>query len=177
MKIAAPFTLLFALLLASCAATGGTDGPVPGKLLANGLTSLGHAEDVTLAHAQAHVNRQQNDLALDALAVIVKREPENGLALFFRGYCAHGAGMVEAALADHLAASKLVGEPQKSTALYNAACACSLLGRPDEAFGHLTAAFEAGFNQRQYLETDTDLDGIRSDPRFAELTKKYLGAN
>lgn len=177
MKIAASFALLLALSFASCASTGGTHEPVPGELLGNGLTSLGHAEDVTLAHAQAHVTREQNELALDAFSVIVNREPENGLALFYRGYCAHGAGMVEAALADHLAAAKLLTGPRQGIALYNATCACSLLGRPDDALAHLTAAFEAGFNQRPYLDTDPDLDGLRSDPRFAKLIEKYLGAN
>ena len=53
--------------------------------------------------------------------------------------------------------------------LYNIACCESLLGRKDEALGHLELAVAA---HGLFLETardDRDLDPVRDDPRFEAL--------
>jgi tetratricopeptide (TPR) repeat protein len=51
---------------------------------------------------------------------------------------------------------------------YNLACMEALLGHPDEAVEHLGRALkEPRF--REVAETDTDLDSLRDDPRFAAL--------
>lgn len=52
---------------------------------------------------------------------------------------------------------------------YNLACAESRLGETDPAVEHLRAALELRPGLVELARTDTDLDAIREDPRFAEL--------
>ena len=59
--------------------------------------------------------------------------------------------------------------PRKAGIVYNIACNEALLGRTDEALAHVREAIEADEGARELARTDTDLDSIRDDPRFAEL--------
>ena len=59
--------------------------------------------------------------------------------------------------------------PQYPALPYNLACAESLAGRTDDAIGHLRRALEADDSLRELARTDSDLDPVRDDPRFAEL--------
>jgi tetratricopeptide (TPR) repeat protein len=59
--------------------------------------------------------------------------------------------------------------PDDATALYNLACAESLLGRTDDAIGHLEQSLAHRDGLRDLARTDTDLDPIREDARFKEL--------
>ncbi len=56
--------------------------------------------------------------------------------------------------------------------LYNVACVYALGGMSDRAFECLGAAIENGFGHREWLENDTDLDSLRSDPRFQALQQR-----
>ena len=55
---------------------------------------------------------------------------------------------------------------------YNAACAAAVTGHPDEAFVWLGRAAAAGWRDADLLETDTDLDSLRDDPRFTAIVQK-----
>ena len=59
--------------------------------------------------------------------------------------------------------------PRKAGIHFNIACNAALLGRTDEAIDHLREAIEADPQAAELARTDTDLDSIRDDPRFAEL--------
>jgi pentatricopeptide repeat protein len=61
------------------------------------------------------------------------------------------------------------GANTRGVAYYNMACAYARLKLIDKAFEMLDKAVEAGFNNRNTLETDTDLAPIRSDQRFQTL--------
>jgi tetratricopeptide (TPR) repeat protein len=63
------------------------------------------------------------------------------------------------------------GFPRKAGILYNIACNEALLGRADDAIEHLRAAIEADERVRELVRTDSDLDPIRDDPRFADLAR------
>ena len=52
---------------------------------------------------------------------------------------------------------------------YNLACAEARLGETDAAFTHLAAALELRPSLADLAREDTDLDGLRDDPRFAGL--------
>jgi tetratricopeptide (TPR) repeat protein len=52
---------------------------------------------------------------------------------------------------------------------YNLACAYSLLGRRAEALASLGSAVELGFADREFIEQDSDLDGLRGEPGYVEL--------
>ncbi|HWN20370.1 MAG TPA: tetratricopeptide repeat protein [Gaiellaceae bacterium] len=57
-------------------------------------------------------------------------------------------------------------EPEQAGLLYNLACAESLLGRTDDALGHLDRSIELQPRFREAAQTDSDFDPIRADARF-----------
>ena len=52
---------------------------------------------------------------------------------------------------------------------YNLACARARLGRADDAVSALARALDLGFNQRDLMRTDSDLDSLRDRKDFKEL--------
>jgi tetratricopeptide (TPR) repeat protein len=63
-------------------------------------------------------------------------------------------------------------DPASSTALYNAACVYSLLGKPDSAFAKLEAVTAYGYDNLNWISSDTDLENIRGDKRWEGLITK-----
>jgi adenylate cyclase len=63
-------------------------------------------------------------------------------------------------------AAGLPDHPDNASLHYNLACYASLAGDADRAIMHITSAFELDPATRGWAESDTDLDGIRSDPRY-----------
>jgi tetratricopeptide (TPR) repeat protein len=59
--------------------------------------------------------------------------------------------------------------PEDPGVLFNLACSESLLGRADDAIGHLQQSIAADDQFRELAQKDTDFDPIRDDPRFASL--------
>ena len=53
--------------------------------------------------------------------------------------------------------------------LYNLACCEAMVGRKEDAIGHLRVAFELRPSLRDLAKEDTDLDPLRDDPAFREL--------
>ena len=73
-------------------------------------------------------------------------------------------------------------EAEDTVALYNLACACSHLGEADKAFDLLERVIQNGRPfWRQWIENDSDLDGIRNHPRYgrfmALLHERYPNSN
>lgn len=56
------------------------------------------------------------------------------------------------------------------TSAYNIACCHALSGRDGEALAWLRKAMDFGFREDETLQQDADLDELRSDPRFQEIT-------
>ena len=83
-------------------------------------------------------------------------------------FAAYGAGEYETALAKQLVV--VDKRPKDAVAHFNAGCFAARAGRSDEAIEHLRRA--VGINERvkELMATDEDLDSIRDDPRFAELS-------
>ncbi len=80
----------------------------------------------------------------------------------------HSAKDFEGAAA--VARDVLEDYPGNGLALYNLACAESLLGRKDDALEHLEAAVEAAPRLIENAKTDEDFAAIRDDERLAALT-------
>lgn len=128
----------------------------------------------TMQEAQALLNAGDMKGAAEALGKISAAQPQNGQAVFLHAYALHGAGDLKAAHDRHLEAANF---PQfRPVALYNHACVHSLWKETDIAIQSLQEAVDAGFGsgnqaaqQINYLETDTDLDHVRSDARFQAL--------
>jgi tetratricopeptide (TPR) repeat protein len=84
-------------------------------------------------------------------------------------FAAYGAGDYETALAKQLVVVEK--RPNDSVAHFNAGCFAARAGRVDEAIEHLRRALEINERIRELVATDEDLDSIRDDHRFAELTQ------
>jgi hypothetical protein len=59
----------------------------------------------------------------------------------------------------------------RDAVLYNLACAEAQLGQADAAFRHLGEAFRLRPAFAEHAGEDPDLEPLRADPRFAELTE------
>ena len=81
----------------------------------------------------------------------------------------HVDGDYAAAAAAFVRAYEL-GHDQAATA-YNAACGYSLLKDVDRGIEWLSKAIEAGSDAIGLVTTDTDLENLRSDPRFGKLVE------
>jgi mannose-6-phosphate isomerase-like protein (cupin superfamily) len=74
-----------------------------------------------------------------------------------RGDYERAAEILRAADAEH---------PDTVGVLYNLACCEALIGRGDDAIGHLQAALALQPELAAHAQHDSDLDAIRADPRF-----------
>jgi hypothetical protein len=139
-------------------------------------------EEDDFARAKRLLYDQKPRAAIDAFRAVVAEDPANGVAWFYLGYCLHVVGWLDDALATHIRAAEVLTElletqdfgedtarieRHRASALYNAACACALLDKKEEAFGWLELAFEQGFENRMLLSRDPDLKSLHGDPRFA----------
>lgn len=157
-QLVAAWVLGSAALVASAVPARAED-PAPRDAPANA------ASTVTMAQAQALLRKQDHAGAAEAFRRITEREPENGRAWMLLGYCLHAQGDLDAALSAHRRAATF---PQfTKVASFNAACVLALQERTDDAFTWLRRAFDAGFVNLSAIESDTDLAGLREDPRFA----------
>lgn len=71
-----------------------------------------------------------------------------------------GLAILEATLGDY---------PKNPFLYYNIACCESLLGRKDEALGHLKLAIKGHGAFLEMARDDRDFDPVREDPRFEKL--------
>lgn len=101
----------------------------------------------------------------------IASRPDDGDLRFQRANLHHRVREFAAAAADFEKARELGVEG--ATCPYNTACCYSLMGKADEAFRWLKVAFEEGMDNWSLVESDSDLDAIRSDPRYQELLKAY----
>ncbi|MGH9510373.1 MAG: TPR end-of-group domain-containing protein, partial [Terriglobales bacterium] len=100
--------------------------------------------------------------------------PEDTRALYLAGNAFAGLGAREKALDLTRRARAL--EPEDSGVLYNVGCNYALLGESEEAMRCLEKAVGLGFGHKEWLANDTDLDSLRSNPRFQTLLEKLAHA-
>ncbi|HEX3618176.1 MAG TPA: hypothetical protein VHU61_16650 [Solirubrobacteraceae bacterium] len=83
---------------------------------------------------------------------------------YFVAQASINAGDPEAAY--QTAAAGLADHPGSASLHYNLACYAALAGDGERAIEHVTRAFELDPVTREWAATDSDLDAIRSDPRY-----------
>lgn len=145
---------------------------VPLLLLALAAPGQAESEVPALRAALDEAFRQRDwRRCVGAAEALVCVEPDSATAWHRLGYALHALGDLDAALAAHERCANLTGAPAEIRRLgaYNAGCANALKGQPDQAIVWLRRAVELGFDRRDTLERDEDLDSLRTDPRFAEL--------
>jgi tetratricopeptide (TPR) repeat protein len=84
-------------------------------------------------------------------------------------FAAYNAADYETALAKQLIV--VDKRPNDPVAHFNAGCFAARAGRIDEAIEHLRRAVEINARIKELVTTDEDLDSLRGDSRFADLTK------
>jgi len=62
-------------------------------------------------------------------------------------------------------------DPEEPMVLYNVACIQSLAGRIEQAMESLERAVKSGLTQRGWVEHDSNLDPLRSHPRYPALLR------
>lgn len=117
--------------------------------------------------AQAAVQAGEFGKAVAAFQKLTEADPKDGRSWHMLGYCLHAEGKLDDALKIHQKACEF---PEvAAVASYNAACVFALKKDKENAMQWLEKAIERGFNQPEYLETDTDLDFLRKEPRFEKI--------
>jgi serine/threonine protein kinase/Flp pilus assembly protein TadD len=97
----------------------------------------------------------------------VEIHPDDPRALYF------GAGLL-ARMGDYKRGAEwarraLEIDPEETSILYNVACAYSLMNRTEDAIACLKKVMEHGTFYKNWAAKDSDLDSLRSDPRFQAL--------
>jgi serine/threonine protein kinase/tetratricopeptide (TPR) repeat protein len=96
--------------------------------------------------------------------------PDDARALYLGASALIQLGQREKGL--EWAARARAANESDSLVLYNVACAYALANLKDQAIDCLEKAVQNGFGHRQWIEHDSDLDSLRSDPRFEALKKR-----
>ena len=63
-------------------------------------------------------------------------------------------------------------QPDEYIAMYNLACVYSLQKKIDDAIQWLVKSVDAGYDDFEWMEKDTDLDNLRNDARYKEIIRK-----
>ncbi|RYG17250.1 hypothetical protein EON82_24070, partial [bacterium] len=63
-------------------------------------------------------------------------------------------------------------DPKQILALYNAACSLALGGQKEAAITALEELAAKGYNNPEFLKNDTDLDSLKTDPRWKGILAK-----
>jgi Tetratricopeptide repeat len=116
---------------------------------------------------RAEANRffQQKDWANAELAYreITQREPANAGAWNRLGQALHAQRKSEPAVAAYQRALAIAQQP---AVMYNVAAAHARLKQNEQSLEWLAQAAQAGFDQRDHLQTDEDFAALRQDARF-----------
>ena len=63
-------------------------------------------------------------------------------------------------------------DPDESMVLYNVACICAKLGNVEKSLSCLEDAVDAGLTLKGWIVNDSDLESVRSDPRYHALVRR-----
>jgi adenylate cyclase len=106
-------------------------------------------------------------LALPSALTEIAADPENGRALYLAAAMQVRLGDMEGGRRNVEAALRL--QPEDFGTLYNAACTYTHMGDAGRALDLLERAISAGHGSREWIERDSDLDGLRGLPRYREI--------
>jgi adenylate cyclase len=112
-------------------------------------------------------SQAQFKVAAAAVEKHISLHPDDHRALYLGANCWCKLGKPDKGL--DWAARSLAMDPQDGLALYNVACVYSLQGQTDKALDCLEDAVKHGFTHKGWIEHDSDLSPLRSQPRYRSL--------
>jgi len=130
------------------------------RLLAMTLTTLGHLEEAKAVDLRG----------LQVIEKHVQMHPDDARALLFGASQHLQAGNPDKSR--DWTRRALAIAPDDPVTFYNAACNYSLLGEVETAIDCLENAITSGMAQKDWIEHDSDLDPLRSHPRFQALMQR-----
>jgi len=125
-------------------------------------------EDRAKAHELFMAGKMEESAQL--LAKVCEGGEGKGVDWFRLGYALHMTGDVDRALEAHEKAAEYA--QFRPIALYNVGCARALKGEIDQAFEALQRSAEVGFAMADHIQSDSDLDSLRSDERWSAFVKR-----
>lgn len=108
-------------------------------------------------------------LAMKIIEERLELNPDDGRALTLGATNSSKLGNVEKSL--EYAERTLAVDPDDPMLLYNVACVYSVLGKIDLALDSLEHAVDRGLGHKAWIDHDSDLDAIRSHPRFQKVVE------
>jgi len=125
-----------------------------------------------LAQAYTSLGRKHDEMrvrlgALETIQRHLEMNPHDTRALYFGAQNLVLVGENEKG--KELAERALGQDQDEPVVLYNVACFYALQGNPDRCIELLTKAIDEGWGDREWLETDSDLNTVRGDDRFKAL--------
>jgi adenylate cyclase len=125
-----------------------------------------------LAQAYTSMGRKHDEMrvrlgALETIQRHLEMNPHDTRALYFgaQNLCLVG----EKEKGTELAERALGQDRDEPVVLYNVACFYALQGDLERSLDLLTRAVDRGWGDREWLETDSDLDVLRGEERFRSL--------
>ncbi|HEV8160441.1 MAG TPA: tetratricopeptide repeat protein, partial [Pyrinomonadaceae bacterium] len=122
----------------------------------------------TLARAEAKMQAKQWAEAAAVWEQVVKANPVQGRFWEQLGLAYYNAKDYRKSIPAYEKQLEL-GFGQPANAAYNIACDYALAGDKEQAIKWLEKALEMKFSSLQQAQTDTDLESIRSDPRYRNM--------
>lgn len=124
-----------------------------------------------IAAAEEAFKKQDWKAAVDSYKGAVAKGNGGGTLYLRLGYSLHMLKRYDEALECHIKTAHSQNKPLRIDGLYNAACASALLGKKDQAIEYFARAIDSGFADREQVAGDSDLEAIKSDPRFKTLVE------
>jgi len=116
--------------------------------------------------AEAEASRRRGIRIAEAK---LKLSPDDARALYMGANGLVALGEKQQGL--EWARQALAMDPDEPMVLYNVACIQSLAGQTEEAFSSLEKAVRNGLTQKGWVEHDSNLDPLRSHPRYPDLIR------
>ena len=108
--------------------------------------------------------------AISAIEKWLDTHPDDARALNLGATIWSNLGETENAI--NWANRSLEIDPEDPQLLYNVACVYAIEGKKEEALKCLERAIDKGYGHREWIEHDSDLNSLRSDPRFKSLLER-----
>jgi TolB-like protein/Tfp pilus assembly protein PilF len=108
--------------------------------------------------------------ARDAVERCLRVDPGDVRAMYMGGCLLIRAGENKRGL--EMLARALEIQPDEFAVLYNCACGYALAGELERALELLDRSVATGRGQRKWMDQDSELDALRTNPRFAEIMSR-----